>query len=257
VGNAAAQQLQLDIYGDLFDTACRYVESGHPMDRETVRRLSQSADLVCDIWRQPDLSLWEVRSEPRHFIHSKAMCWVALDRAVRFASDAALPPRTIDRWRGEASAIREFIERDGFSAHLGSYVRYAGSEEVDASLLLLPILGYCHPRDPRSLGTIDAVGRLLSKGPFVYRYLGDDGLTGSEGVFLTCSFWLVHALALAGRHDEANRLMEQLLDMANDVGLYSEEIDPVSGDFLGNFPQALVHIALIGAAHALGESARS
>jgi GH15 family glucan-1,4-alpha-glucosidase len=257
VGNAAAQQFQLDIYGDLFETAHKYVESGHALDRETAHRLSRSADLVCEIWRQPDLSIWEVRMEPRHFIHSKAMCWVALDRAIRLASASHLPSRNIDRWRREVSEVRDFVERHGWSDRVGSYVRYAGSEEVDASLLLLPIMGYCDPHSRQSLGTIDAVSRTLSKGPFVYRYLGEDGLSSGEGVFLTCSFWLVHALALSGRVDEANRLMEQLLILANDVGLYSEEIDPGSQEFLGNFPQALVHLALIGAAHAMMEGAHS
>ena len=256
-GNAAAQQLQLDIYGDLFETAHTYVESGHILDPETAQRLWQSADLVCQIWRQPDLSIWEVRMEPRHFIHSKAMCWVALDRAIRLASATRLPNRHIDRWRREAAEVRDFIERYGWSDRLGSYVRYVGSQEVDASLLLLPIMGYCDPRSRQSLGTIAAVSRELSRGPFVYRYLGEDGLTGSEGVFLTCSFWLVQALGMAGRLDDANRLMEQLLVLANDVGLYSEEIDPGNREFLGNFPQALVHLALIGAAHALVEGAHT
>jgi GH15 family glucan-1,4-alpha-glucosidase len=253
VGNAASKQLQLDIYGDLFDTVHRYVHSGHTLDLETARRLSQTADLVCQIWREPDFSMWEVRMEPRHFIHSKAMCWVALDRAIALASAAHLPAQNIDRWRQEAAELRQFVEHRGWSESLGSYVRYAGSDEVDASLLLLPIVGYCDPRSRRSLGTIEAVRRTLSKGPFVYRYLGEDGLAGNEGVFLTCSFWLVHALGLAGRLDEASRLMDQLVELANDVGLYSEEIDTRNGEFLGNFPQALVHLALIGAAHALSE----
>jgi GH15 family glucan-1,4-alpha-glucosidase len=257
VGNAAAQQLQLDIYGDLFETAHKYVESGHTLDPETAQRLWQSADLVCQIWRQPDLGIWEVRMEPKHFIHSKAMCWVALDRAIRLASATDLPSRRIEHWRREAAEVRGFVERHGWSNRVGSYVRYAGSEEVDASLLLLPIMGYRDPRSPQSLGTIDAVSRELSRGPFVYRYLGDDGLIGSEGVFLTCSFWLVQVLGMAGRLEEANRLMEQLLVLANDVGLYSEEIDPSSREFLGNFPQALVHLALINAAHALVERAHS
>ena len=254
-GNAASKQLQLDIYGDLFDTVHRYVAGGHTLDAETARRLSQTADVVCQVWRQPDFSIWEVRMEPRHFIHSKVMCWVALDRAITLASSTHLPGHHIERWRREAANIREFVERDGWSERLGSYVRYPGSNEVDASLLLLPIVGYCDPRSRHSLGTIDAVGRALSRGPFVYRYLGGDGLAGSEGVFLTCSFWLVHALGLAGRLDDASRLMDQLLALANDVGLYSEEIDPRSDEFLGNFPQALVHLALIGAAHALAEGA--
>jgi GH15 family glucan-1,4-alpha-glucosidase len=159
-GNAASTQLQLDIYGDLFDTVHRYVQGGHTLDVETARRLSQTADLVCQIWREPDFSMWEVRMEPRHFIHSKAMCWVALDRAIALASATHLPAHDIDRWRREAAEIREFVEHHGWSERLESYVRFAGSDEVDASLLLLPIVGYCDPRSRRSLGTIDAVRRM-------------------------------------------------------------------------------------------------
>jgi GH15 family glucan-1,4-alpha-glucosidase len=191
--------------------------------------------------------------EPQHFIHSKVMCWVALDRAIRLASAGQLPASHVDRWRREAAAIRDFVERNGWSDRQHSYVRFVGSDEVDASLLLLPIMGYCDPRSPQCVGTIEAIRRQLGKGPFVYRYLGEDGLVGGEGVFLTCSFWLVQALCLAGRLSEASGLMEQLLGLANDVGLYAEELDPRSREFLGNFPQALVHLALIGAAVALSE----
>jgi GH15 family glucan-1,4-alpha-glucosidase len=253
VGNAAAKQLQLDLYGDLFETAYEYVEGGRTLDAETARRLASSADLVCEIWHQPDLSIWEVRTEPQHFVHSKVMCWVALDRAIRLASAGQLPARHVDRWRREAAAIRAFVDQNGWSDRQQSYVRFAGSDEVDASLLLLPIMGYCHPRSPQGVGTVDAIRRRLGRGPFVYRYLGGDGLAGGEGVFLTCSFWLVHALCLAGRLSEADELMEQLIGLANDLGLYSEEVDPHSREFLGNFPQALVHLALIGAALALSE----
>ena len=253
VGNAAAKQLQLDLFGDLFETACQYVDGGQSLDAETARRLAGSADLVCEIWQRPDLSIWEVRMEPRHFVHSKVMCWVALDRAIRLASAGQLPAGHVPRWRREAAAIRAFVERNGWSDRQHSYVRFAGSDEVDASLLLLPIIGYCDPRGPQAVGTIDAIRRRLAKGPFVYRYLGDDGLAGGEGVFLTCSFWLVHALCLAGRLSEAGELMEQLLDLANDLGLYSEEVDPQTREFLGNFPQALVHLALVEAALAYSQ----
>ena len=253
VGNAAAKQLQLDLFGNLFETVYQYVQGGQTLDAETARRLARSADLVCEIWKRPDLSIWEVRMEPQHFIHSKVMCWVALDRAIRLAAASQLPASHVDHWRREAAGIRAFVERHGWSGRQHSYVRVAGSEEVDASLLLLPIMGYCDPRSPQSVGTVDAVRRRLARGPFVYRYLGEDGLAGGEGVFLTCSFWLVQALCLTGRLSEASELMDQLLGLANDVGLYSEEVDPQSREFLGNFPQALVHLALIGAALALSE----
>jgi GH15 family glucan-1,4-alpha-glucosidase len=251
VGNGAADQLQLDTFGDLLDTALGYVERGGVIDRATGAELAHVADFVCDVWRRPDRSIWEVRMEPKHFTHSKAMCWVALDRAGRLAEAAHLPARHLARWRREAATIRDFIESHCWSAAKQTYVRYAGSEELDASLLLLVIARYHDPRDPRLLSTIDAVRRELGRGPLLYRYVGADGVRGGEGVFLCCSFWLVEALAVAGRREEASRLLEELLALADDLGLYAEEIDPETGEFLGNFPQALVHLALISAAVAL------
>jgi GH15 family glucan-1,4-alpha-glucosidase len=256
VGNDAATQEQLDIYGDLFDTVWVYSERGGTIDRETGRELAAVADLVCEIWRRPDRGIWEVRMEPKHFTHSKAMCWVALDRAQRLAARGQLPAGGRARWAEEAQAIRDFIESRCWSERLGSYVRFAGAEELDASLLLMAIERYHEPRDPRMLGTIEAVQKHLGAGPLLYRYTGADGLASGEGGFLCCSFWLVEALALAGRRDEAARLMETLLALANDVGLYAEEVDPATGEFLGNFPQGLVHLALVSAAMAFAADAR-
>jgi GH15 family glucan-1,4-alpha-glucosidase len=179
------------------------------------------------------------------------MCWVALDRAARLAELGELPAQRAARWRSEAAAIEAYIERECWSHELGSYSRSAGSRDVDAALLMLPIVGYGADRPDRISATIDAVGRELRHGDVVYRYRADDGLRGGEGAFVNCSFWLVSALARTGRRDEAAALMERLLARANDVGLYAEEIDPTSGAFLGNFPQALVHLALIDAAVAL------
>ena len=249
-GNAAAAQRQLDIYGDLLDTAWCYARSGGRLSPDAGAELADVADFVCDHWREPDRGIWEVRAAPRHFTHSKAMCWVALDRAQRLLEQGQIRGRSGVRWRAEAAAIREFIETSCWSPRLGSYVRSAGTEEVDASVLLMAITRYHDPRDARVRGTVDAVRRLLAHGPFVYRYQGEDGLPGSEGVFLCCSFWLVEALVLAGRRDEAAATMDALLAHANDVGLYAEELDPATGEFLGNFPQALVHLALISAAMA-------
>jgi GH15 family glucan-1,4-alpha-glucosidase len=254
VGNDAATQEQLDIYGDLFDTAWCYTERGGVIDRDTGRELAGVADLVCEIWRRPDRGIWEVRMAPRHFTHSKAMCWVALDRAIRLAGRGSIPARGRSRWEAEAAAIRDFIEARCWSERLGSYVRFADAEELDASLLLMAIERYRDAREPRMRATIDAVRRHLGTGPLLYRYTGDDGLSSGEGGFLCCSFWLVEALALAGRQDEAARLMESLLAFANDVGLYAEEVDPATGEFLGNFPQGLVHLALVSAAMAFVEA---
>jgi GH15 family glucan-1,4-alpha-glucosidase len=195
-----------------------------------------------------------VRNGPFHFTHSKVMCWVALDRAARLAARGELPAGRAAAWRREADAVRAFIERDCWSEALGSYTRVAGSHDVDASLLMLPLVEYGDPHGHRVRGTIEAVNRLLRQGDVVYRYHADDGVPGGEGCFLNCSFWLVSALARCGRRDEAWALMERLAARANDVGLYSEEIDPATGAFLGNFPQALVHLSIIDAAMALAGS---
>jgi GH15 family glucan-1,4-alpha-glucosidase len=256
IGNAALEQCQLDIYGDLMQTAWLYAERTGTLDGDTGRRLAAIADHVCEIWRQPDAGIWEIRSEPVHFTQSKMMCLVALDRACRLAEAGTIPGRNAARWRQEADAIRRFVDERCWSERLDSYVRHAGSEEVDASLLLGVLTGYSEARHPRLQGTIEAVRRELGRGPLVMRYTGEDGLPAREGAFLTCSFWLVDALAGAGRVDEAAETMEELLPLANDVGLYAEEIDPETGDFLGNMPQALVHLALIAAAATIAEAAR-
>jgi GH15 family glucan-1,4-alpha-glucosidase len=248
VGNDAAAQLQLDIYGDLLQTALVYVQAGGRLDRETGRRLAGIADLVCRIWSQPDSGIWEVRSKPGHFTHSKMMCWVALDRALRLADAGHIPRSHASTWRRERLAISEFIETRCWSERLGSYTRQAGGDELDASLLLGVLFGYAAPDPGRLDVTVDALRRELGRGPLLWRYSGEDGLRGAEGAFLCCSFWLADTLARTGRLDEATALMEQLTRLASDVGLYAEEIDPDTGELLGNFPQALVHLALINAA---------
>ena len=251
IGNGALDQNQHDIYGGLFETAWLYSKGERALDADTGAVLGRMADRVCDIWRRPDSGIWEVRNGPFHFTHSKVMCWLALDRAGRLADRGELPARHRERWRREADAIRAFVEGRCWSDSLGSYTRIAGSGDVDASLLMLPIVGYGDPRGGRIAGTIDAVNRSLRHGDFVYRYRADDGVPGGEGCFLNCSFWLVSALARAGRVDEAASLMDRLVARANDVGLYAEEVDPTSGAFLGNHPQALVHLALVEAACAI------
>ena len=254
VGNGAVVQRQHDIYGGLLETAWLYSERHDTIDGDTGQVLGRIADRVCDIWRQPDSGIWEVRNGPFHFTHSKVMCWVALDRAARLGERGELPSRCVDRWRREAAAIRAFVEAECWSPELQSYTRIAGSRDVDASLLMLPLMRFDDPHGERMQGTIDAVRRLLQRGDFVYRYLADDGVAGGEGCFVNGSFWLVSALARSGRVDEASALMERLCARANDVGLYAEEIDPQSGAFLGNFPQGLVHLALIDAAIAIRDA---
>jgi GH15 family glucan-1,4-alpha-glucosidase len=251
VGNGAVTQTQLDIYGALLDSAARYVGMGNTLDGEVAGRFARIADLVADVWTEPDSGIWEVRSEPRHFTQSKMMCWVALDRAIALAETTPVPSDRAARWARERDAIRAFVEERCWSARLNSYVRAADANDLDASVLQASLLGYVDPASPRMQGTLEAIDRELRNGPFVMRYSGEDGLPDGEGAFLTCSFWYAQALAEAGRASEAKGLLEELVGMANDVGLYAEEIDPRDGSFLGNFPQALTHLALISAASAV------
>ncbi|HEU5478252.1 MAG TPA: glycoside hydrolase family 15 protein, partial [Candidatus Tumulicola sp.] len=203
------------------------------------------------IWRQPDAGLWEVRSGPQHFTQSKMMCWVALDRAVRLAEQGAIPGRQIGQWRLAMKEIVQFVDQHCWSDERNTYTRHAGTDDLDASLLLGVLFAYGDAGDPRTEATVDAIRRELTQGPLVRRYTGDDGLHGTEGAFVACSFWLVEALSLLGHRGEAATLMDELVSLGNDVGLYAEEIDPVTGAFLGNFPQGLTHLALINAAVAL------
>jgi GH15 family glucan-1,4-alpha-glucosidase len=256
VGNAAAGQRQLDTYGELLQTAWLYATTGHSIDRDIGHRLGEVADLVCEIWAEPDAGIWEVRSEERHFTQSKMMCWIALDRAAALAGRGLIPARHAEHWREQADAIREFVESRCFSEARQSYVRSADSDELDASVLLGVLFGYEDTDSPRWAGTIEAVRAELGHGPYVHRYSGEDGLEGSEGAFLACSFWLVEALALTGRTADAVELMDELVGLANDVGLFAEEIDPATGGFLGNMPQGLTHLALISAALAIAETER-
>lgn len=253
IGNAAAEQLQLDVYGELLQTAWLYAEAGETIDADIAKRLAEIADLVCRLWRLPDAGIWEVRSQPKDFSHSKMMCWVALDRADRLAERGVLPDRHRAAWAAQATAIRTFVEERCFSHELQSYTRSADSEELDASVLLGLLAGYGDATGPRWDGTVRAIRRHLGRGAYLYRYSGEDGLAGSEGAFVSCSFWLIEALARTGQTAEAARLMEDMVARSNDVGLYAEEIHPETGDFLGNLPQGLSHLSLISAATAMTE----
>ena len=255
VGNEAATQLQLDVYGHLMTTASIYCEAGGGLDHDTARRLAGTADLVSRIWRQPDSGIWEVRAEPRHYTESKMMCWVALDRAAALAERGRIPTGGAERWRREAEAIRRFIEERCWSEELGSYARSAGSGHLDASLLLGVLMGYDGPGG-RLEETTQRVAQALGDGSLLHRYRADDGLAGGEGAFLACSFWLVDALARQGRVEEAASRFEDLIALANDVGLYAEEIEPRTRGFLGNFPQGLVHLGLVNAAASLEDARR-
>jgi GH15 family glucan-1,4-alpha-glucosidase len=257
IGNRAVEQLQLDIYGDVVQTAWLYAGAGGRIDPEFGERVAAIADLVCELWPQPDSGIWEVRSEPLHFTHSKMMCWVALDRAVRLSEAGHIPAVHRDRWQSQAGAIEGFIEQRCWSERKGSYTRSAESEELDSSVLLGIVFGYGDRSSRRHTDTIDVIRGELGHGPLLFRYLGADGLAGAEGAFLCCSFWLVESLAMVGRRDEAAALMDEALAFGNDVGLFPEEIDPATSAFLGNFPQGLTHLSMISAASALVRKERS
>jgi GH15 family glucan-1,4-alpha-glucosidase len=254
VGNGAAEQTQLDVYGELLEAASRFASAIGGLDRDHGRRLAGLANFVCESWEQPDAGIWETRSEPAHHIQSKMMCAVALGRACELAERGLLPGKHSNRWRREQERIRKFVETRGYSEDKRAYVKRAGAEELDASLLLAVLAGYDQPRAPRLLDTVDAIRRELAHGPLIHRYLGEDGLPGEDGAFLACSFWLAEAYARQGRLNEAVTLMDELVSLANDVGLLAEEIDPATGAFLGNFPQGLSHLALINAAVSIEEA---
>jgi GH15 family glucan-1,4-alpha-glucosidase len=254
VGNGAAGQTQLDVYGEVLDAASEFARFDGGLDRDHARRLAEIADHVCASWHTTDAGIWEVRSERAHFTQSKMMCAVALDRACSLA-DRRVLRGDVERWRRERDRVRAFIESRCYSEQKRSYARSADEDLLDASLLLGVIARYDDPSAPRLIGTVDAVRRDLGSGSLLHRYVSEDGLVGEEGTFLACSFWLVEAYARQGRLDDAVTLMDELVVFANDVGLYAEEVDPASGDFLGNFPQGLSHLALINAAVAIAEAA--
>jgi GH15 family glucan-1,4-alpha-glucosidase len=249
-GNAAVGQRQLDNWGHLVEVAYGWAHARGGLDRETWSAISALVRFVAEHWREPDHGIWEIRSEPRQYVHSKAMGWVALDRGVRLAREFGLRA-PLDVWRRERERVRSAVLERGVDPDTGSFVQSFGSTDVDASLLLLGRTGIVPPSDGRILRTIDAVRDRLGRGELVYRYRRSDGIEGDEGAFLACSFWLAEALAAAGRVDEAREVFVSACRRSNDVGLLPEEIDPTSGAFLGNFPQALSHIAVISAAAAI------
>jgi GH15 family glucan-1,4-alpha-glucosidase len=252
VGNGAASQLQLDIFGEVVLAAYEYVERGGALDPAEGRLLRQLGETVRQLWREPDEGIWEKRSGRFHHTYSKAMCWVALDRLLRLHQRGCITvPEAA--FAHDRDAIRDAVETEGFNRRLNSYVDVLGGEDLDGSLLLLGLRGWGDPASsPRLLSTLEAVrGRLESNG-LLYRYApGTDGLPGGEATFGICSFWLVEFLARAGRVEEAMAKFQHLLAYANDLGLYGEEIDPATGAALGNFPQAFTHVGLISAALAI------
>jgi GH15 family glucan-1,4-alpha-glucosidase len=251
IGNAAVDQLQLDVYGELMDalyTATRVglanTENGWRLARNLMQWLEHN-------WSQPDEGIWEVRGPRRHFTHSKVMCWVAFDRAVKMVEQFGLPGPA-DRWRSVRDRIHAEVCEKGWNERIQAFTQFYGSDLLDASLLLICQVGFLPATDPRVVKTVDAIQRELTFDGLVLRYrteeTGVDGLPPGEGVFLPCSFWLADALSKLGRQDEAHALFQRLLSLRNDVGLLSEEYDPRSSRLVGNFPQAFSHIALVDTA---------
>jgi GH15 family glucan-1,4-alpha-glucosidase len=247
VGNDAGAQLQLGNFGDLLQTTWLYVRAGNRLDRGTGRQLAEVTDLLCLLWRNQDCCIWELQ-ERRHYTQSKLAAWLCFHRALDLAANGQLPDDHADRWRAEAEAMREFIDTKCFDPARGIWKRDSETDELDAALLLVAGMDYVAHDDPRLHATIDTIRGELGHGPLLYRY---SGMEDQEGCFLACSFWLVEALARTGRREEATALMDELVALGNDVGLYSEELDPHTGAMLGNFPQALTHLSLISAAFAL------
>jgi len=252
IGNAAYLQSQHDVYGVLLEVAAARYGRDEIVSDDYWSFLTQLIERAAEVWKKPDQSIWEVRSEPLHFVQSKVMCWVAVDRGLNLAERAHLPC-DLEAWKAARSEIRAAVETQGYDPERGVFVRAFGSKDLDAALLLLPEYGFVDWRDERMVRTTDAIMAELGGDGLLLRYIAHDGLEGTEGRFLCCSFWLVECLARQGRVDEARALFERAGAGANDLGLFSEELDITTGGMLGNFPQGLSHLAHIQAALALAE----
>jgi GH15 family glucan-1,4-alpha-glucosidase len=245
IGNQAGTQLQLGGFGDLVEALWLYVKRGHVLAPEATELVADSVDLLCALWPNDDAGLWEL-GDYAQYATSKLSCWVAFDRLLALVERGQAPARHADRWRAARQSVRDVIETELWSDALGSYVMKSGSQMLDCGVLLAARRGYVDPRGTRLQGTIDAIQRELhAGGPLYYRY---SGMQEEENAFLACSFWMVEALALSGRTDEAGRLMDDLVSLGGNLGLYSEEMEPDSHAMRGNYPQALTHLALISAA---------
>ncbi|RBY77607.1 glycoside hydrolase family 15 protein [Geodermatophilus sp. TF02-6] len=260
IGNAAAKQFQLDVYGEVMDALHLARRSGLQREDPSWTLQLELLRFVEEHWTEPDEGIWEVRGGPKHFTHSKLMAWVAVDRGVKAVEDFGLPG-PVDRWRGLREEIRQQILHEGFDAERGTFTQYYGSAELDAALLMVPLVGFLPATDDRVRGTVAAIERELLRDGFVQRYTQQpgntaDGLPPGEGAFLACTFWLADNYSLLGRHDEARAVFERLLGLRNDLGLLSEEYDPRARRLVGNFPQAFSHVPLVDTARRLSTAAR-
>jgi GH15 family glucan-1,4-alpha-glucosidase len=254
VGNGAWNQRQLDVYGELLNTVYRLSDLVTELSPATKRFLVDLADAAARRWTEKDQGIWEIRGEPRDFVYSKLMCWVALERAVALAGRLDASDR-VAGWKEIKDDIHQAIVSKGWSDRAQAFTQSFGSDDLDASNLMMPLVGFLPARDPRILATIDATeARLTDERGLVYRYRSHDGLEGEEGTFLLCTFWLAQAMAVAGQPDRARQVFERAAAFVNDVGLLSEEVDPGTGELLGNFPQAFSHIGLVNAAWAISQA---
>jgi len=253
IGNAAAHQHQHDVYGELLDLAWAWHRQGHSPDADDWRFLVELVNEAAKRWKTADRGIWELRGRPRHLVHSKVLCWVALDRGLRLAGDLGFPA-PVGRWAAARAAIRAAVVRRGYDPGRGVFTQAFGRPELDAALLLLPSVGFVAWDDPRMVRTVDAVRRELEADGLLRRYRSPDGLEGTEGTFVACTFWLAECLARQGRTTEARAAFARASATANDLGLFAEEYDPASGMLLGNFPQALTHLSHITAAVALEQT---
>jgi GH15 family glucan-1,4-alpha-glucosidase len=256
VGNAAYRQRQLDVYGEVMDALYQCHVHGLPPEPEAWAIRRALLEFLETCWTEPDDGIWEVRGPPRQFTHSKVMAWVAFDRGVR-RLEAGRGGGPLHRWRSLRDRMHAEICDRGYDAELGAFVQYYGAKKLDASVLLIPLVGFLPATDPRVLGTVRAIETTLLEGGLLRRYESDrhvDGLPEGEGVFLPCSFWLADNWALAGRKDDARRMFERLIGLCNDVGLLAEEYDPASKRLLGNFPQAFSHVSLVNTARNLTDT---
>jgi GH15 family glucan-1,4-alpha-glucosidase len=254
IGNASADQLQLDAYGELLNLAWRWHRRGHSPDDDLWRFLVELVDVACERWQEPDAGIWEWRDAPLHFVHSKALCWSAVERGVAMA-DESMRRAPTRRWRKIQKEIEEAIEERGYDSDRGVFVQAFDTKEMDAALLIMPQTGFVDYDDERMVRTADAVREELDADGLLYRYRRSDGLEGQEGAFLACSFWLAECLARQGRLEEAREAFDRTARTANDLGLYGEEFAPGAGEILGNFPQGLTHLSHIAAAVALADHA--
>jgi len=251
IGNAAAKQKQHDVYGELLSMAYEISLSGEKISQNEWDLLKKITDHVCNVWNTTDAGIWEIRGRNRHFVYSKVMCWVALDRAIKIAEKKDFPA-PLERWRKIKNKIHGTVLQKGFSKKQDSFVQAFGSEALDAANLLIPLVGFLPFDDPKVRGTIKASLEHLAKNNLVYRYKSNDGLSGSEGLFVLCTFWLIDALALSDRVEKAEKLYLQLLKYISPLGLFAEEIDINTHRQLGNFPQAFSHVGLINSALYIG-----